>query len=171
AALGRARNDHRAVLLLDLHARRHLLAELAERAVDHHAAGRDRHGHAGRKLNGLSTDSAHRSPDEAEDLAADTLLLGGAARDQAVGRGQDRGAHAAEDARQAVLARVDAAAGLGDALQIRDHPLSVLAELELDRKRVVRQLLLALDVEVADVSLLLEQAGAAPPPAPPRPPP
>src|SRR5437868_11585938 len=53
-----------------------------------------------------------RSPDEADHFTADALLLGGAARDHAARGGHDRDAHAAEDARQPVLARVDSAAGL-----------------------------------------------------------
>src|SRR3954447_5547736 len=48
-----------------------------------------------------------RLPDEADDFAADALALGGAARDDAAGGGQDGGSHAAEHARQAVLAGVD----------------------------------------------------------------
>src|SRR5947207_1121338 len=56
-------------------------------------------------------------PDEADDLAADALFLGGAVGDHAGRRGQDRRAHSAEDARQTVLARVDAAARLGHALE------------------------------------------------------
>src|SRR5438876_12139052 len=58
-----------------------------------------------------------RSPDEAQDFAADSFLLGRPARDEAVRRGQDRHAHSAEHARQAIFARVNAAAGLRDALQ------------------------------------------------------
>src|SRR6185295_3436668 len=78
-------------------------------------------------------------------LAADALLLSRAARDQAVRGGQDRDAHAAEHARQAILARVDPASRFRDALQIRDH------------ERLVRGAVL--DVVVADVALLLEEAG------------
>src|SRR5712691_8260780 len=54
------------------------------------------------------------SPDEADDLAADALLLGAATGHHPTRGGQDRDAHAAEDAWQAVLAGVDATAGLGD---------------------------------------------------------
>src|SRR5436305_6427856 len=43
-------------------------------------------------------------PDVAEDFSADAFLLGGAARDDAAGRGHDRDAHAAEHALAAVLA-------------------------------------------------------------------
>src|SRR5215218_5951329 len=98
------------------------------------------------------------SPDEADDFSADSLLGRGSARDQAVGGGQDRDAHPAEDARQSVLARVDAAPGLGDALQVGDHALAVAPELQLDHERVIGRVLLALDLVVADVALLLEEA-------------
>src|SRR5712692_1303428 len=76
------------------------------------------------------------SPDEADDLAADALLLGAAARHHSARRGQDRDPHAAEDARQAVLPRIDAAAGLGHALEPRDHALAVAPVLELDHEVV-----------------------------------
>src|SRR5947209_2039053 len=68
-----------------------------------------------------------RLPDETDDLAADAPLLGGALRDESGRRGQDRRAHPAEDARQAVLAGVDAAARLGDPLQVGDDPLAAPA--------------------------------------------
>src|SRR5262249_38376458 len=74
-------------------------------------------------------------PDEGEHLAADAALGGLAARDDAGRGGQDRGAEASEHARQAVLARVDAAARLRDPLQVGDHALAVAAELELDDER------------------------------------
>src|SRR5207253_7801269 len=92
-------------------------------------------------------------PDEGDDLAADALLLRRATRHDPSGRGQDRDAHTAEHARHAVLARVDPAAGLRDALQVADHALAAAAVLELDHERVVRRLGLALDMEVADVAL------------------
>src|SRR5579862_43459 len=95
-------------------------------------------------------------PDEADHFAADALALGGAARDHAAGRGQDRGSHAAEYARQPVLARVDAAARLRDALDAREDALAAATVLELDDQKLVR--VLALDVESADVALLLEDA-------------
>ena len=63
-------------------------------------------------------------------------LCGGAARDDAAGGGQDRDAHAAEHARQPVLAGVDAAARLGDALQTAEHALAAAAVLQLDDERV-----------------------------------
>src|SRR4029453_1941482 len=110
------------------------------------------------------------SPDEADDLAADASLFRGLARDQAARGGEDRRAHPPEDARQAVLPSVYAAAGLRDALQVGQDALAVSAELELDRERRVGALVLlaqvlaiplvrADDLEVRDVALLLEQAG------------
>src|SRR5262249_28633499 len=124
------------------------------------------------RLNGFSFwwKCAAFSPDKADNFAADALLLGGAARDQAVGGGQDRDAHAAEHAGKPVLACVDAASRLRDALQVRDHPLAAAAELEVDDERLVRPVIVLvrmrivprvrrLDVVVADVALLLEQAG------------
>src|SRR5262245_32362889 len=80
-------------------------------------------------------------PDECDHLAADALLGALAAREQARRRGHDGGAEAAEDARQAVLARVHAPPGARHALQVREHPLAVLAELQLDhegRERLAR---------------------------------
>ena len=59
AALGRPRNGHRAVRLVDLHAQRNLLLERAERARDRDAAGLDRHRDAGGDFDWLSSDSAH----------------------------------------------------------------------------------------------------------------
>src|SRR5687768_15819501 len=58
-----------------------------------------------------------RLPDEGDHFAADAALRGLAAGDQPGRGGQDRGAETAEDARQAVLARVDAAARARDALE------------------------------------------------------
>src|SRR6266511_2585369 len=98
-----------------------------------------------------------RLPDEGDDLAADAALRGRSIGDETVRGGQDRGAHAAKHARQAVLARIDAAAGLGHALEVGDHALAAAAVLQLDDEVVER--LAALDVEVLDVALFLEQAG------------
>src|SRR5437588_257421 len=98
-------------------------------------------------------------PDEADDLAADSLLLGGSARDEAGGRGHDRRAHSAEDARQTILARVDPATGLGDPLEPGDHALAIAPELELDHQGIEALVGSALDDVVLDVALFLEQAG------------
>ena len=59
AAFGRPADGDHALGLLDLHARRDLLRKLAERPVDHDAAGQKRHVHAAGQFDGLSTDSTH----------------------------------------------------------------------------------------------------------------
>src|SRR4029453_111110 len=59
AAVGRARHDELVFLALDIDPHRHGLRELAERPVDHDAAGVDRDVHAGRHGNWLSSDAAH----------------------------------------------------------------------------------------------------------------
>ena len=59
AALGRARDRDHALVLRDLHALRHLLAELALRAGDRDAAGIDRDEHAGGHFDGFLTDTGH----------------------------------------------------------------------------------------------------------------
>src|SRR5207237_9561810 len=85
-------------------------------------------------------------------------------------RGAERDAHTAEEARRAVRARGDTAPRLGDALQVRDHALAAAAVLEIDDERGVGAMVLLLRMsrvplfgadgaEVADVALLLEQAG------------
>src|SRR4051812_22499665 len=90
AALGRTGHGDRALLLRDLHALRHDLAELAARAGDGDAARVDRDDHAGGHFDGSFTDTRHMwLPDVAEDFAADAFLLGGPARDDAAGRGHD----------------------------------------------------------------------------------
>src|SRR4051812_44612887 len=76
-------------------------------------------------------DMRHHLPDEGHDFAADAALRGCAVGDETVRGGQDRGAHPAEHARQAVLARVDAASGLGDALEIGDDALAAASVLQL----------------------------------------
>src|SRR5947208_6432300 len=98
-------------------------------------------------------------PDETDHFAADAFALGGAARDDAAGRGQDCSSEAAEDARQALLVRVDAPPGLRHALQAGQHALTAAAVLELDDEHLVRQLARLDDVKAADVPLLLEDAG------------
>src|SRR5438270_6367527 len=59
AALGRAGDDELSVALLDLHPRRHLLRQLAERPVHLHAAGRDGDVDARGNLDWPVSDSAH----------------------------------------------------------------------------------------------------------------
>jgi hypothetical protein len=77
--------------------------------------------------------------------------------------GHDRRAEATEDARQAVLLRVHAAARLRHALEVGDDATPVARELELDDERLVRQRLALVvlqldDAVVGDVALLLEDA-------------
>src|SRR2546430_6040005 len=59
AALGGPGDRDRRVALLDLHPGRHLLRELAQGPVDHHAAGQERDVHPARDLDWLSSDPAH----------------------------------------------------------------------------------------------------------------
>src|SRR3954447_9465674 len=165
AAIGRARHRDDALVLRDLHALRHVLAELASRSGDRHAAGIDRDDHAGGHFNWSFADTGHGFsassglPDETDDFAADALLLGGAARDDAAGGGHDRDAHATEHPLAAVLAGVDAPAGLGHALEVGEDALAAAAVLELDHERLVRLPVGLRDVVVTDVALLLEDAG------------
>src|SRR5215467_956828 len=98
-----------------------------------------------------------RLPDESHDFAADPALLRGAARHEAGRRREDRDAHPAEHARKTVLPCVDPAARLRHALQARDDPLAVAAELEVDDQGI--EGLALLHVIVTDVALLLEKAG------------
>src|SRR4029079_6240468 len=157
-ALGRALDDELAVALLDDHSLRHHLRQLAERAVHHHAPRRDRHRHAGGQRDWTVSDSTHLSvlPDEANYFAADAELLRRAARDQAIRGGHDRRSHASEDAREAVLRRIDAPARLRDALDVGDDPLPLGPELELDHQGIER--LALLDAVVLDVTLVAKQA-------------
>src|SRR4051794_484615 len=97
------------------------------------------------------------SPDEADDFAVDAGLGGLAGGHQPVRGREDRDTHAAEHARQAVLARIDAAPGLRDALEVGEHTLTTAAVLELDHEVVER--LAALDAVVGDVALLLQEPG------------
>src|ERR1700693_5168732 len=96
-------------------------------------------------------------PDEAHDLAADATLLRGPAGDETGRRGQNCDAHPAQHARQAVLPCVDPATRLRHALQARDDPLAVAAELEVDDQGI--EGLALLDVVVPDITLLLQEAG------------
>src|SRR4029079_4490646 len=98
-------------------------------------------------------------PDEANDFAADSFLFRGARGDQAGRRGQNRHTHSAEHARQAILARVDTAAGLRDPLEVGDDPLAAPAVLQLDDQGI--EALALLHVEVRDIALLLEDSGDA----------
>src|SRR5919108_631496 len=61
-------------------------------------------------------------PDETDHFAADAFALGGAARDEPLRRGHDRGPHAAEDARKTILPSVHTASRLGDPLEVGEDP-------------------------------------------------
>src|SRR5215204_4865448 len=93
-------------------------------------------------------------PNEANDLSADAALLRRPAGDDARGRRQDRRPHPAEHPRKPVFARVDAAARLGDPLEVGDDALAVSAEPQLDHESI--EALPLADVEITDVALLLE---------------
>src|SRR5215204_1372485 len=93
-------------------------------------------------------------PDETDDFAADALALGGLARDQTPGRRHDRRAHPPEDARQAILPSVHAAARLRDPLEVGEDALPARSVLELDDERV--EALALPDRVPRDVALLLE---------------
>jgi transcriptional regulator GlxA family with amidase domain len=56
-ALGRARHDDLRLPLVDLHAGRHVLRQLAERTIHLNAPRRDRHHDAGGELDGSAADS------------------------------------------------------------------------------------------------------------------
>src|SRR6187200_2987758 len=71
-------------------------------------------------------------PNETDDLSADALLLGRSAGDHAGRRGEDRRPHPTEHPREPVLPRVDAAARLGDPLEVGDDALAIPAEPQLD---------------------------------------
>src|SRR6476619_776583 len=135
-AVGRPGDGHVAVVLGHRDLRVDALRQLALRALDGHAAPADRHLDAGGDGNGFLTDAAHGSPDVAQHLAADALFLGLAAGDDAARGGQNRDAHPAQHLVRAVLARVHAPAGLGDALHAADHALTAGAVLERHRQRV-----------------------------------
>src|SRR4030081_2799838 len=70
------------------------------------------------------------SPDVGDDFAAHTGPLGLSVGHHARRRRQDGNAHAAEHLRELGAARVDTAAGLGDALDARDRPRPALPVLQ-----------------------------------------
>src|SRR4051812_25276913 len=97
-----------------------------------------------------------RLSDVGDDFAAHAVLAGLVARHDALRGGQDRGAHAAEDLRDALGVHVGAATGARDALEARDHRDARLGVLELHAQRLARQALAGRDDLVrADVALLL----------------
>src|SRR5262245_2851906 len=95
-------------------------------------------------------------PDGADHLAADAAAASLLAGQEAL-RGRDDGhAHAAEHLGQRVAVDVDAAPGLGDALQARDHAAPVAVVLEAHDQALADVALL--DGVAGDVALLLEEA-------------
>src|SRR5437868_7093831 len=96
-----------------------------------------------------------RLPDLGEYLAADARGTGVVAGHHAVGGGQDRGAHAAEDLRDVRGVHVRAAAGARDPLQAGDHRDARLGVLELDHEGLARAV--GAGLVGADVALLLEE--------------
>src|SRR5215204_396647 len=93
-------------------------------------------------------------PDKTDDFAADAFALGGLARDETPGRRHDRRAHPPENARQAILPSVHAAARLGDTLEVGDDALAARSVLQLHDQRV--EALAFPDRVPDDVALLLE---------------
>src|SRR6185436_1336122 len=102
-------------------------------------------------------DMALPLPDVEQDLAADAFAGRAPAGHHASRRREHVDAEPAEDARDLVLAAVDAAAGTADALQVRDHPLHARAVLQVHAQapllRVFR------DLVVGDVALVPQDAG------------
>src|SRR6478735_6456470 len=93
-------------------------------------------------------------PHVGEDFPTHALLLGLAVGQKTAGGGQDRDAEAAEHLGDLGRLRVDAEAGLRDALDAHDGALAVRAELEGQRER--RAHASVGDLEAGDVALVLE---------------
>src|SRR3954454_1415136 len=99
-------------------------------------------------------------PDLRHDLAADARLAGIVAGQDARGRGDDRGAHAALDLADPVGGRVVALAGARDAAQALDGRPAVLGVLELDADDLAGMVRgRRLHLVAVDVALLLEDPG------------
>src|SRR5262245_26454546 len=94
-------------------------------------------------------------PDVREDFAADLLLAGLAIGHHALGRGDERDAHAGQDRRNLVMGHVDAPARCGHPHQPGDHLLVAHTVLQIYAQRVLLAVLE--DAEVLDEPLLLEQ--------------
>src|SRR6478735_8347201 len=98
-----------------------------------------------------------RSPDVGDHLAADAFLLGLVPGHDPDRGADDRGPGAAVDARYLLVVDVAAAARTGDPFEAGDHRATVLGVLEADLDLLAH--LGRLFVEIADVALLLEDAG------------
>src|SRR4051794_32399804 len=96
-------------------------------------------------------------PDLRDELAADAVAARVVTRHEAARSGDDRGAHAAEDARDVLRGDVGAATGLGDAAQARDDRAARLRVLEAHVQLLADAG--ALDRPALDVALLLQDPG------------
>src|SRR5277367_6696738 len=76
-------------------------------------------------------------PNLAEQFAAQALLAGLTPGHNALGRGQNVNAHAAQHTGNLRAAHVHAAAGTGDALDVRDRGFVVGAVLKIDAQQLV----------------------------------
>src|SRR3954470_3607836 len=100
-----------------------------------------------------------QSPDVGDDLAADARVAGLVAGHHASRRGHDRRPHAAEDLRDLGVVHVGAVAGGRDALEPGDRRAALLGGLERHADDLAGTIGGGrLDLEVADVALLLEDA-------------
>src|SRR3954447_8885348 len=133
AAVGRAADEQLAVLLLDRDVAVLALGQVTARAGHADDLGLDGDGHAVGNGNGLAADAAHGClPDLRHDLAADALLPGLMAGQDAAGRGHDRRPHAALHLADAGGGGVMALAGARHAAQALDGRPAVVGVLELD---------------------------------------
>src|SRR5436190_23403901 len=97
-----------------------------------------------------------RSPHLGDELAANAVAASVVSGHQALGGGDDRSAHAAEDARDVLRGDVGAPAGLGDSLEPGDHRRAALRVLEPHVQLLADAS--ALDRPALDVALLLQDA-------------
>src|SRR3954454_23075179 len=101
--------------------------------------------------------SVSSSPDVGEDFPTHALLVGLAVGQQALARGDDRDAQAAEHLRETRVLGVDPETGLADPADARNRALAVAAVLEGDGERLAHLALgRFLHLERGDVALLLE---------------
>src|SRR3954449_6313830 len=161
AAVGGAGDEQLAILLLDADVAVLAFGQVAARTDHADDLGLHGDGHAVGNGDGLAADTTHGClPDLRHDLAADARLAGIVAGQDARGRGDDRGAHAALDLADPVGRGVVALARARDAAQALDGRPAVLGGIELDADDLAgwgggRRLHLV----AVDVALLLEDPG------------
>src|SRR5699024_3137948 len=135
--------------------------QLALRALDGDVLAVDGGGHAVRDGDGVLADTRHFSlsplPDVGEDFPAHLLLGGLTVGQQALARGADVHAQAAEDVRQVGGLRVHAQTRLRHAADAGDRTLTGRAVLEVQGQSLAD--LGVFDGVVLDVALLLEDSG------------